>query len=202
MRPYIIVSRLSDLGIPSELASQIHDEGDLERVINDINNPPHFETISSNHLPSDANNISSSDIIEETDLTPLHEVELLFQEPRIQDAYLDDISQPPPEGIHVFSSQAPTSSTAGDLDCIKCGLETSGAHKCYRCLRPIHFICGRQGGEEGYGSSVWCPRCDIEVNREQHEVVRVGIKRKQNVLHQRMISSSAKGMYQHSLGIM
>ena len=82
---------LSDLGIPSELASQIHNDGDLERVINFINNPPQFETTSSNHLPSDAN-ISSSDFIEDTDLTPLHEVELPFQEPRIWDAYLDDIS--------------------------------------------------------------------------------------------------------------
>ena len=83
---------LSDLGIPSELASQIHDEEDLERVIDEINNPPNSEIPSINELLSDANNIPSSDIIEDTDLT-LHEVEP-FQEPSIQDAYLDDISQP------------------------------------------------------------------------------------------------------------
>ena len=130
---------LSDLGIPSELASQIHDEEDLERVIDEINNPPNSEIPFINELLSDANNIPSSDIIEDTDLT-LHEVELPFQEPSIQDAYLDYISQPLPEGIHVFSSQVPTSSTTGNLDCIKCGLETSAAHKCYRCGRPIHFM--------------------------------------------------------------
>ena len=183
---------LSDLGIPNELASEIHDEEDLERVINEINNPPNSETPISNELPSAPDKLPSCDIIGQTDLTPIHEVELPFQQPSIQDVYLDDISQPLPEGIQVFSSQIPTSSTAGDLNCIKCGLETSGEHKCYRCRRPIHFICCRPGGEEGNGSSVWCPRCDIEKKREQHEAVRIGLKRKQDILHQRMISSSAK----------
>ena len=58
-----------------------------------------------------------------------------------------------------------------DLDKVSDPFGPSG----YRCLRPFHFICGRQGVEEGYGSSVWCPKCDVEVNREQHEIVRVGI---------------------------
>ena len=89
----------------------------MERVIDEINNPPNSEIPPINELLSDANNIPSSDIIEDTDLT-LHEVELPFQEPSIQDAYLDDISQPLPGGIHVFSSQVPTSSTTGNLDCM------------------------------------------------------------------------------------
>ena len=131
---------LSDLGIPSELASQIHDEGDLKRVIDEINNPPNSEIPPINELQSNTNNIPSSDIIEDTNLT-LHEFELPFQEPIIQDVYLDDISQPLPVGIHVFSSQVPTSSTTCNLHCIKCGLETSSTHMFYRYRRP--------GGEEG-----------------------------------------------------
>ena len=97
---------LSDLGIPSELASQIHNEEDLkkkrkeERVIDEINNPPNSEIPPINELLPDANNIPSSDIIEDTDLT-LHEVELPFQEPNIQNAYLDYISQPLPGGIPI-----------------------------------------------------------------------------------------------------
>ena len=67
---------LSDLGIPSELASQIHDEEDLERVIDEINNLPNSEIHPINELLSEANNIPSGDIIEDTDLT-LHEVELI-----------------------------------------------------------------------------------------------------------------------------
>ena len=86
----------------------------------------------------------------------------------------------------MFSSQVPqVISTVSNV------ASKPAAHKCYRCGRPIHFICGLPG-EEGYGSSVWCPKCDLEVNREQHEFVRVGIKRKQDVLHQRMINSSTK----------
>ena len=38
---------------------------------------------------------------------------------------------------------------------------------------------------------MWCPRCDIEKKRE-HEAVRIGLKRKQDILHQRIINSSAK----------
>ena len=57
------------------------------------------------------------------------------------------------------------------------------SHMCYSCCRPIHFICARPGGKDGYGSSVCCPKRDLMVNREQYEVVRVGIIRKQDVLH-------------------
>ena len=40
----------SDFGIPSELSSQIHDEEDLERVIDEINNPPNSEIPTINEL--------------------------------------------------------------------------------------------------------------------------------------------------------
>ena len=89
------------------------------------------------------------------------------------------------------SSLIPTSSTTGELNCITCDLKTSGVHKCPRCHRSIHIICGRQVGEECYGSSVWCLRCDLEVKRDKREILRVGIKRKQDMLHQRMVSSAA-----------
>ena len=188
---------LSDLGIPSE----IYDEADLEKVIDEINNPDR------SNMESKSTNIISSETVPDFDLTPVNEVELPFHPQCIQDTYIDDISQPLPEGTRVFSSipfsstittSEPnsslilTSSTTGELNCISCGLQTRGAHKCPRCYRSIHFICGRPAGEEGYGSSVWCSRCHLDVKRDKHEVMRVGIKRKQDVLEQRMISSAAK----------
>ena len=39
---------------------------------------------------------------------------------------------------------------------------------------------------------MWRPRCDLEAKRDKREVLRVGIKRKQDMLHQRMVSSAAK----------
>ena len=39
---------------------------------------------------------------------------------------------------------------------------------------------------------MWCPKCDIEANKDQRESVRRGIKRKQEQLHQRMVNSAAK----------
>ena len=192
---------LSDLGIPSELTSEIHDEVDLEKVIDEINNPDR------SNMEPNSTNIISSETVPDFDLTPANEVELPFHPQSIQDTYIDDISQPLPEGTRVFSSIPSSSttttsepnsslilpsSTAGELNCISCGLQTSGAYKCPRCYRSVHFICGRPAGEEGYGSNVWCPRCDLDVKRDKHEVMRVGIKRKQDVLHQRMISSAAK----------
>ena len=90
---------LSDLGIPSEIASEIYDEDDLERVIEEINNPDHSSDMESNNT-----NSNSSDSVPGLDLTSVNEVELPFQAQNIQDVYLDDISQPLPEGARVFSS--------------------------------------------------------------------------------------------------
>ena len=97
---------LSDMGIPSELASEIYDEDDLERVIEEINNPDHSSNMESNNT-----DIISSDSVPGLDLTSVNEVELPFQPQNIQDVYLDDISQPLPEGTRVFSSSIPSSST-------------------------------------------------------------------------------------------
>ena len=120
---------------------------DLERVINDINNHPQFETTSINHLPSDAN-ISSSDIIEDTDVTPLHEVEL-HSKSRVFWMLISMIYHNHPLKVSMCS-----------------------LHKLRQVLLQVTsklaVICGRQDGEEGYGSNVWCPRCDIDANREQH----------------------------------
>ena len=150
---------LSNLGIQSELALKIHDEADMEKVIHEIKNPDRSYT------ELNSTNIISSETVPDYALIPVNEVALPFQ--------------PLPEGSHVFSSILscyttittnesnssfiPTSSRAGEMNCISCGLQTSGAHKCPKWYRSIHFICGRPAGEERYGSSVWCPRCDLEV---------------------------------------
>ncbi|KAI6646071.1 hypothetical protein LOD99_9519 [Oopsacas minuta] len=95
---------LSDLEIQSELASEIHDEADLENVIDEINNPDR------SYMQSNGTNIISSETVPDFDLTPVDEVELPFQPQCIQDTYIDDISPPLPEGTRVFSS-IPSSST-------------------------------------------------------------------------------------------
>ena len=54
-------------------------------------------------------------------------------------------------------------------DCVDCRGETGGAHKCPGCDKFIHAICGRQVGEEGYGSSLWCAACDLSTKNEMRK---------------------------------
>ena len=88
---------LSDLGIPSELASEIRDVADLEKFIDEINNPDR------SNMESNSTNIISSETVPDFDLTPVNEVELPFHPQCIQDTYIDDLSKPLPEGTCVFS---------------------------------------------------------------------------------------------------
>ena len=53
-------------------------------------------------MESNSTNIISSDAAPDFDLTPVNEAELPFQPQCIQDIYIDDISQPLPEGARVF----------------------------------------------------------------------------------------------------
>ena len=46
--------------------------------------------------------------------------------------------------------------------------------------------------DEGFGSMVWCPNCDIKEQNKNREQVRLGIKRNQECLHNRMLSCSNK----------
>ena len=190
---------LSDLGILIELASEINEEEDLERIIDEINHPPNSECSSIAHLNSNTRfDILDNEFTQPNVNNVIDEVELSFESTRvqkdhfIQDSYLDEISQPLPEGTHIFSPSTSASSSSNNLDCVVCNLQTNGVHKCPECCCPIHLICGREAGEEGYGSSVWCPKCDIEADKDQRESVRRGIKRKQEQLHQRMVNSAAK----------
>ena len=73
------------------------------------------------------------------------------------------------------------------LDCVACGGETSGVHSCPRCFGYIHIICGRSEGEEGYGSSVVCPACDISSRKDACNKIRAGIKRCQEKQQDRML---------------
>ena len=72
-----------------------------------------------------------------------------------------------------------------------CDKLTSGVHSCPGCKRFIHSICGR-GDREGYGASVWCPKCEFDTLSREVEVIRAGVKRNQQKLHERMLQSSAK----------
>ena len=49
--------------------------------------------------------------------------------------------------------------TVTDNHCLVCFGEVSGAHKCITCRHPVHIICGRPVGEEGYGQKVKCDKC-------------------------------------------
>jgi hypothetical protein len=49
-----------------------------------------------------------------------------------------------------------------------CDKDTSGAHRCIKCDRSIHVVCGTVLSEEGYGSKVLCPNCKTDNNRDRH----------------------------------
>ena len=74
--------------------------------------------------------------------------------------------------------------------CPVCELETSGAHTCIDCFRYVHIICGRSIGEEGYGNSIVCNKCDLKRNQNDAEAMRHKLKRKQTQQHQHMLKSS------------
>ena len=61
-------------------------------------------------------------------------------------------------------------------------------------------FCGITDGEEGYGTPVWYPRCDIGENSNEAENIRAGIKLNQNKLHQRMLQFSEKKCHPASVG--
>ena len=181
------------MGIPDEIAQNIHTEQELEDIIHDINRfaeeenslPPSIHISDENYLSDIDKNSSLSEHQQDSTFTPFTPSPLL---PPL-DPYLNDLSQPVPEGTHIFAHQTlGHQSTA----CVVCGEFTSEAHACPICKRYIHVICGRTGEEEGYGSPVWCPQCDIKSNSKEADITRAGIKRNQERLHERMVESSSK----------
>ena len=86
------------------------------------------------------------------------------------------------------------------LDCVACGGETSGVHSCPRCFGYIHIICGRSEGEEGYGSSVVCPACDISSRKDACNKIRAGIKRCQEKQQDRMLNTASKKFKEAEVG--
>ena len=115
----------------------------------------------------------------------------------LTDPYIDDISQPIPDGTYIFGHESRPLQT---MKCVVCGKLTSGGHSCPGCNGNIHVICGRTNGEEGYGTTVWCPRCDISLKSSEADSLRAGIKRSQNKLHNRMLQSSAKKFHPACVG--
>ena len=53
-----------------------------------------------------------------------------------------------------------------DHKCHVCHKETGGAHKCKKCQKVVHLICGAaEDEEEGYGQNVTCNVCRQTYNR-------------------------------------
>ena len=62
------------------------------------------------------------------------------------------------------------------------------------------MFCGGINGDEGYGTQVWCPKCNINTNSSESEYTRVTIMGNQNRLHDRMFKSSAKRFHPACVG--
>ena len=117
---------LSDLGIPSEIASDIHTEQDLECVIDEINAAAADDSEMMPDDPSD--NEYPPHVTSQTfpiiDL-PVHSRQTSYSSPP-PDSYLEDISMPMPEDTRVFDSISSFCSSQS-LFCAVCLKLTSGA---------------------------------------------------------------------------
>ena len=85
------------------------------------------------------------------------------------------------------------SSSNYSSDRIVCGKETSKGHSCPVCFKYIHVICGLEDegdDNEGFGSLVWCHSCDLKKQNVNRDKLRLGIKRNQEHLHNRMLCNS------------
>ena len=51
--------------------------------------------------------------------------------------------------------------------CPGCGEETSCIHRCPDCNCGLHVFCGTPVGEEGYGQSSVCPKCQEKRDDDQ-----------------------------------
>ena len=187
---------LSDFGVPEEYTSDIHTEEDLDALIEEINSPSIY-----NLLPSAIPTHSNISLITGSKFsTNSYEVEVCSIQSPVLDSYLDDISQPIPDGTRVFGSNFSHTKTHSTLNCVVCNYATSGVHSCPGCSGFVHVYCGRTEGEESYGSPFWCAKCDLANTAKQANNVRVGIKRNQEKLHDRMISSAAKKFQPAAMG--
>ncbi|XP_043478772.1 SCAN domain-containing protein 3-like [Leptopilina heterotoma] len=77
---------------------------------------------------------------------------------KILDNKIDNIDE---NSEAVDDRQVENSTSSEHLLCCVCELETSGAHKCNKCQRYVHIICGVSGteSEEGFGSQLLCTLC-------------------------------------------
>ena len=146
---------LSDFGISIEYASHVHTEQELDALIEEIN-APLLEDIISNVSPY----LMPPSTITPDIPTNSYDVRSgIFQE-LPKDSYLDDSSQPIPDGTHIFGSDLSPSSPSS-LDCVVCKYEASGAHYFPGCNGFVHVHYDRTEGQVGYGSPVWCNKCEV-----------------------------------------
>ena len=80
-----------------------------------------------------------------------------------------------------------------------CNFETSGAHYCPGCNGFVRVLCGRTQGEEGYGSPVYCNKCEDTNATRQTDSIVAGINRRLNKLHDPMLVSAAKRFVQRNV---
>ena len=99
-----------------------------------------------------------------------------------------------------LSISRPSIASGTNKNCFACGELTSGAHSCSRCHCYINSYCRRLEGEEGFGSSVVCPGCDISAKKIPFDSMRAGIKRNQEKLHERMLNASSKRVKHAEIG--
>ena len=142
-------SGLLDFGIPQEVAHDIHTEQDLECIINSINATAAEDNDSDSVTPTPI----SADNQPEPELPfSYHEHLLNTSSPSspvfftLPDPYLDDISQPIPDGTRIFGQESIYPET---MNCVVCGELTSGAYSCPGCRGKTHVFCGRMNGDEG-----------------------------------------------------
>ena len=104
-----------------------------------------------------------------------------------KDSYLEDISQPIPDRTRVFGPDLSPS----NLNCVVCNFKTSGAHYWPGCNGLVHIHCGITG-EKGYGSHVYCNKCEVTNVTRQIDSIVAEIKRRKDKLHIRMLVSAGK----------
>ena len=170
---------LTNIGIPREFWQDINTEDDIEVFQREIAQPSLTEVQVDHELEYHSDEYQSGSRSCSSIPSPLSKF------PTKIDEYETQILTALPVGTivsdHLVSCNSDATATTflynqstshvpscsiSTLDCVACGGETSGTHSCPRCFGYIHIICGRSEGEEGYGSSVVCPACDISSRKD------------------------------------
>ncbi|XP_073966897.1 SCAN domain-containing protein 3-like [Choristoneura fumiferana] len=132
-------------------------------------------------IPSENENVlseieSAEDIHVQIDMMPMN-TDTHISNGRNASPRSDIISLP-----HIYLGKQNTdgiSTSSSNVEvCLVCGNETTGAHSCRSCCKPMHVICGFSDGKEGYGSQILCFLCKNEQDiAKERELTHKGTKR-------------------------